>query len=207
MTSSKNSPRVDWQFAVPIYSQDVEGASEHRQGLIDLIQKKQAESPGLKKSNKNGWHSEIDAHLWGNEHIKWLNEQIGTFSIECIKNANKDIKKFDVAIASCWANVSGHGAWNSPHCHYPHNWSGIFYVQVENTLDTNNPQDPNGKIEFLNPVGLASAFDMPTGITYIPRDGLIFLFPSALEHLVHPNLTDNLRISIAFNLNVIKKEG
>ncbi len=36
--------------------------------------------------------------------------------------------------------------------------------------------------------------------TVTPRPGMILMWPAFLMHYVHPNLSDDLRISISFNL-------
>ena len=38
--------------------------------------------------------------------------------------------------------------------------------------------------------------------THEPRSGVLLLFPSALMHMVEPNMTDKARYSISFNFNV-----
>lgn len=45
-------------------------------------------------------------------------------------------------------------------------------------------RDPNIEAEF----------------TVEPRAGLMLLWPAFLQHFVHPNLTDESRISISFNV-------
>ena len=40
-----------------------------------------------------------------------------------------------------------------------------------------------------------------------PVPGLMLLWPSFLHHLVHPNLSDELRISVSFNVMLNRKDS
>jgi uncharacterized protein (TIGR02466 family) len=190
-------------FSVPVYSMILEGFAPRREAFIELILKKREKSPGLNISNQNGWHSDNDFHLTQDENIQWLNGQIAEVTRACIVNVDKKLKAADLVLNSCWANVSEYGCWNAPHNHFPSHWSGVFYVNVEDCYSETDKKDKNGKIEFLNPNPLAGAYGQPNGITYTPKNGQMLVFPAMLQHLVHPNLTQNLRITMAFNLNVI----
>lgn len=194
-------------FAIPIYSLVLEGFPQRKPAFEKLILDLRDKNPGIVRSNQNGWHSESNLHLMDDENIRWLNGQIADFSRTCIVDVDKSLKSADIILNSLWANVSDYGSWNAPHNHFPSHWSGVFYITVENCYDHTDKKDKNGKIEFLNPNPLAGAYGQPNGVTYTPKDGQILLFPAMLQHLVHPNLTQNLRISMAFNLHVVPKGG
>lgn len=105
-----------------------------------------------------------------------------------------------------WANVNRRGDYHNLHNH-PHSYlSGTYYVQV--------PKQPDGFRSDLNP-GSISFFDprpqanmgaiggdgqIDPEIRIDPEPGLILLWPSFLHHLVHPNLSDDLRVSVSFNV-------
>ena len=38
-----------------------------------------------------------------------------------------------------------------------------------------------------------------------PKEGSMLVFPSYLEHMVKPNESDEDRISVSFNLDIIKR--
>ncbi len=59
-----------------------------------------------------------------------------------------------------------------------------------------------GKMEFVNPTPMAQFYGQRENVIYEPKDGLMLLFPSMQEHLVHPNQTKNPRVLISFNINV-----
>src|SRR5207244_5147357 len=89
-------------------------------------------------------------------------------------------------LVESWVVAGGRGAWHVAHNHFPRTWSGVLYVSAEECVAKDDPSDRGGKIEFLSPIAAAQAFCSPSSVTYDPRDGLLLLFPGALQHLVHP---------------------
>lgn len=105
-----------------------------------------------------------------------------------------------------WANVNRQGDYHNLHNH-PHSYlSGTYYIKV--------PEQPAGFRSDLNP-GAISFFDprpqanmgaisgdgqIDPELRITPEPGLILLWPSFLHHLVHPNLSEDARVSVSFNV-------
>jgi uncharacterized protein (TIGR02466 family) len=92
------------------------------------------------------------------------------------------------SIKNCYAHIHNHG-----NCDV----SGVYYFKT-------NKND--GNIFFENPIteSIASkvakkTYLKPT-ISCVPEVGKFILFPSWLKHGVDTNITDNIRISLSFNL-------
>ncbi len=105
------------------------------------------------------------------------------------------------AISGMWSMVNKKGHANIAHIH-PDSWlSGVYYPKV--------PADPElvGELCFHDPIATrtftrsfyrsvqAEVFKLK------PIEGLLVMFPSWFEHSVKPNLSDEDRISIAFNVD------
>jgi uncharacterized protein (TIGR02466 family) len=134
------------------------------------------------KSNRGGWQSP-----------EVLNNLPQFFPLcKLIQDAFSYIEpKPSNFINSMWVNISSFTNFNAPHCHgldnYPYNlYSGVIYLKV--------PQN-SGDIIFSNPLSR----DLVLQIS--PIEGDILFFPSSLYHYVEPNLSQEDRISIAFNFN------
>jgi len=116
-----------------------------------------------------------------------------------------------------WANINRCGDYHNLHNH-PHSYlSGTYYVQVprsNNDKQADSQRTTGAGRSDLNP-GAISFFDPrpQANMTAIggdgqidpelriqPEPGLILLWPSFLHHLVHPNLSDDLRVSVSFNV-------
>ncbi len=115
-----------------------------------------------------------------------------------------------------WANVNRYGDYHNLHNH-PHSYlSGTYYISVPAVADAetaisttagSSRSDLNpSAISFFDPrpqanmtaIGGDGQIDPEHRI--IPEPGLILLWPSFLHHWVHPNLSENLRVSISFNV-------
>ena len=66
-----------------------------------------------------------------------------------------------------------------------------------------------GGIQFLNPNNIIQSCNFPENtktcpqsMEFIPCDGELILFPSWLMHNTCPNVTDEERISVAFNIDL-----
>jgi len=104
-----------------------------------------------------------------------------------------------------WVNYNPPGSRNLRHQHNPYcgNFlSGVFYVKV--------PQN-SGDIIFHDPRPHISGapdqeyyYDAHPSLLYPSLEGDLLLFPSWLEHEVQENNSDEVRISISFNIFNLK---
>ena len=101
-------------------------------------------------------------------------------------------------LSNSWININRKNNFNLPHCHPNSAFSGVIYLKTNSTC---------GKINFRNPTA-SSVFpinDMINGYFgrwfFSPEPGDVLIFPSYLDHYVEPNLSDEDRISISFNMN------
>ena len=100
-----------------------------------------------------------------------------------------------------WCNINKKGNYNDLHDHNAcasSFLSGVFYV---------NAPENCGNIRFYDPrFGLTSAADLwyykggTNHIHFTPKNNLLLIFPSWLQHLVEPNNSNEDRISISFNI-------
>jgi uncharacterized protein (TIGR02466 family) len=133
--------------------------------------------------------------------------EITDFILDCAQNyADKmlwDIKKEDWYIADCWWNVStGHSSTHFSHIHANSLLSAVFYV---------NMPAGAGSLIFPHPLIQTHSFKPNTtgwnnsnSLEYCinPKNGSCVLFRSNTPHMVDQNFTDELRVSVAFTLNV-----
>lgn len=192
-------------FAFPLFSTGFAGFEERREPLLNEILALRAAYPGVVRSNRNAWHSGEEFHRHRSEHVAWVLQKVLKFARIALAPYHDSWSRTELQLASGWANVLEPGGWNAPHHHLPCAWSGVFYVSV-GQLGA-RPGDPSGMIEFLNPNPWQSQFGQGGHRAFAPKDGTLFLFPSSLVHFVHPHATEEVRVSIAYNFNVVPKAG
>ena len=111
-----------------------------------------------------------------------------------------ELKHSDFVITGCWANINPKGAFHMPHVH-PNNYlSGIYYAQCQPGADSVSFHDPRPQLAILNPEARREN-DYNRIIQSLPiQTGRIVMFPSWLVHSVTVNRSDQLRISISYNI-------
>ena len=107
-----------------------------------------------------------------------------------------------VEIDESWLNYSEKGMYQEFHMHPEADISGTFYVDGDS--DT-------GNIQFSTPAPAHNYSSLAhrspiygPQVSYKPYPGRLIIFPSYLEHMVQANNTDKQRISIAFNIKLVR---
>lgn len=96
-----------------------------------------------------------------------------------------------------WANLLDAGDWQGPHCHPTTDnlASGVYYVR----LPGERP-NPEGRIEFINPMPASLYHGYSQSRRLHPEEGLMVLFPPYYMHYVHPFQGEDRRAVIAFDV-------
>ena len=144
--------------------------------------------------------------------IGWLRQCFERSVLDFAQEAGCDYRpEFDV---QAWVNINRRGDYHNLHNH-PHSWlSGTYYVAMPDQPKASvgrNDLNP-GAISFFDPRAQANMtavrgdgqFDPEFRKT--PQPGALFLWPSFLNHLVHPNMADAPRISVSFNVVLKRKQ-
>tara|TARA_B100000427_G_C15197287_1_gene458744 strand:- start:21 stop:614 length:594 start_codon:yes stop_codon:yes gene_type:complete len=103
-----------------------------------------------------------------------------------------------------WFNINGPRCYNTIHSHNTGTvfLSGVYYVTVPKYDKFNC-----GSILFHDPRGGAISaapdskyFEYISNVMIQPEENMLYYFPSWLEHEVTCNMSDEIRISVSFNL-------
>ena len=192
-------------FSTPVWINEINNSESINTELKNYIYKKKEKNPeGTKKSNVNGWHS--DEFDLKNENLKNFISEISKNIESAIKDMDWDLETQIVKITSMWSIINNKNAFNEKHHHGNSSLSAAYYVKAEQNA---------GNIVFFDP-RQANVFHHPTSKevnnvnaqvqSVTPTPGTLVLFPSYLEHKVNPNLSNEERIVISFNVSLIKKK-
>lgn len=197
---------VTLTFATPVLKRRVPALEACNPALERILLGAEAQREGNRASNAGGWQSPADLLTWPHAEIETLRREIlETVTIMCSIPAEGDARRLrGQPRVAAWANVNRDGHYNRMHIHPGHHWSGVYYVTMGEPY-AGFPD--NGVIEFLDPRGAAAAAPIPGfpfggKMRYDPRPGTMILFPSWLQHAVHPFRGAGARISIAFNVHI-----
>ncbi len=189
-------------FGVPIVEIEIDEVKARSEALALSLTALRSSDEGVQRSNQRGWHSSDDLFNHSADEIRWLSEMIYQVAGKLIRHADQMPEDAELLLSSMWANINDAGAWNAPHVHLPCEWSGVVYIDVPET----HPEPVNGirdgDILFLDPVPVGAPYRPATTISYTPKIGTMYVFPSYLMHMVAPHYNEKPRISVAFNFRV-----
>ncbi|NKB20968.1 MAG: hypothetical protein GKS01_10755 [Alphaproteobacteria bacterium] len=105
-----------------------------------------------------------------------------------------------IEITSCWANINTKGGLTQPHTH-PNNYlGGVYYVDTPENSGSIMFEDPRAQPKLISPRVHQSTGENSGHTIMNVEPGVLLLFPAWLVHSVKPNPSDQLRISVSFNL-------
>ena len=196
-------PEVRLLFPVPFITIRLDGSEALNRRLLKEIGKRRRTEPGMLRSNRYGWHSAPDLFERTEPAHAQLIREIHAMVAACTAKLMPDFPKDLAPIHEGWVNVSPTHAMNSPHDHPGAFWSGTYYVHVP--LPTDPDDKLSGAIEFIDPrgsIGTNARIDAPFTrgkFTVRPAAGTCLLWPSFVKHWVHPNHSEEERVTVAFN--------
>lgn len=111
-----------------------------------------------------------------------------------------------------WYNTNRYGDHHGPHTHPRSYLSGTFYVRVPAAPErVDDPRAHPACISFYDPrtgadmVTVPGERDSRAAHVVRPTPGTLLMWPSPVQHSVHPNLSQEPRVSISFNVTIDPK--
>ncbi len=190
-------------FSTPIWISTINNYKETNEDIYLYIKNLQKEDQvGLSKSNVKGWHSQ-DFDL-NNQSVKKFINIISPKINEVLNDMDWDIKKQTVKITNMWAIINIGGASNSRHHHGNNDISAAYYVRAPKKCGEIVFYDPRPAPVFSHPKSNKTNVLNAMVNSVNPVEGGLILFPSYLDHSVNPNLSNEERIVISFNIKLVR---
>ena len=198
-----NEKKIYNLFPVPIFHYKVENYKEINEELINYILKlKKKDKIGNNRSNIGGWHSpnfdlvkeETQIHFINKFKDFLKNIIINEFGWEYLPNKQR--------IVAMWAIINKKNSFNIMHNHQNCYLSGSYYVKKPEKSGDISFFDPVEPKTYRYPEKEKGTFHSNQVITLKPVEGDLLVFPSYLYHSVEPNLSDEDRVVISFNIDL-----
>ena len=192
-------------FPQPVFKYKVKSFETLNQELLKFIYDLHKEdNVGLKKSNINGWHSKsFDLNDLEGLPYKFLS-QITDNIKDVFKHYGWVYDTNKVKCTSMWSIINKKGSFNIEHIHSNNYLSAAYYVKAPKEC---------GKFKALTPnIITRNFFPKSNGITELNavtakinvEEGDLLIFPAYLPHSVEENKSDDDRVIISFNIDVLK---
>lgn len=180
-------------FATRVWEFDCSALAPNYTAWREMVARlRQSEPTAAGRSNRQGWNS--DKVLFGLPQLQPLRQVAAQALRAVFQQMGIAQPRFGL---EAWANVNDPGGYNLSHVHAGALMSACFYLTVP---------DGAGALVFHDP--RAGAMHSPfqgKGINHCqavavkPREGLLLVFPSWLEHHVNSHNGRVPRVSIAMN--------
>ena len=167
-----------------------------------IIEIKKKDKEGKVVSNWGGWKSKRFNKV--NSYTQPL--------FKILDKTVREIKKkvdcnYDFKLLEYWYNINKEFSFNMPHMHVSSGGSivsGVFYVKTPKHCGKIVFRRNDPLITIMYDENINKYNEYNSSIWSIdPKENLLVLFPSNMEHFVEPNLNkNNERISISFNYGI-----
>ena len=134
------------------------------------------------------------------EFREFIQSQCLTYAMDTKWTALQENHRYGIQITASWVNIITKGQFQHSHVHPNSQISGVYYHKCEGD---------EGQLVLHNPVREIRMGNFPENLYTcggeypVPLEpNMICCFPSWLEHKTMSNLTDNERITIAFNASI-----
>jgi uncharacterized protein (TIGR02466 family) len=204
---------IETLFPLAIYYEDLPDAPNHQQTLLEAVL--QLEQSGAERRNypEMAWTGDLHGveQIHTNPAFKWIVEQVEWHTAIYLQELGVDLGAIDLYIQRAWPIVSRTEQEIGSHCHNTAHISAVYYIKVpaEGTYDP-------GRLVFFNDArvnevspGLGSEntdimdddnYLNQLHTAYLPVAGRLVMFPAKQRHAVTMNETDELRVSLSFDI-------
>jgi uncharacterized protein (TIGR02466 family) len=182
-------------FQADLFVKSNVGNADQRTALLSRLNTEQ--TTAMHNSNPGCYRFD---YVW--DDLDWLLTEINSLLVDAVTfYSEKDktfskIPKGNKVKVKIWANINAVGSRNTLHTHRDDEFSGVYYVQSNDT----------GDLRFTNPANVLGDCSRTSPFTrdfsFIPQDGDLILWPSWVPHEVEPNLSQQSRINLAFNIRI-----
>ena len=192
-------------FPVPVFEKKLDNHEELNKELEKYIYNLKKNDPkGQIKSNSGGWHSPY----FNIKNSPPLHKFISSFNDYLYKVVSDHMswkcEPKNVNIINMWSVINQKNTFNIRHAHPNSMMSAAYYVKAKKN---------SGNINFFDPKEIKTMYHPPykeyndlssEAVKIEPEEGKLLLFPAYLQHSVDKNLSDEDRIVISFNVDIIR---
>ncbi len=203
---------IETWFPLAIYAEDLPDAPQHQSGLLDAVLELEAAGYERRAYPDMAWTGDLHGveQIHTDPRFAWVVEQVEAHTVIYLETLGIDLSQVDLYIQRAWPVISRTAQAVGDHCHNTAHVSAVYYITVPLSED----YDPGNLVFFddmrANEVcpGLGSDnTDILTEnyfnqlqVAYPPEAGRLIIFPAKQRHGVSPNESDEVRVSLSFDI-------
>lgn len=150
------------------------------------------------KSHSQTYALQSETNIHQADYLNLLNDKVKTAGSEICRGLN--LSNPEMFITGCWLNIGKPGCVHKEHSH-PNNFlSAVYYVNADAGANTITFTDPRPQAGVIQPKADKPSAALANSVTLETGPGRLMVFPAWLRHSVRENESNDLRVSIAYNM-------
>jgi len=200
-----NNPEVSLFFPEPVLKYKLEDYETFNKDLRKYIYKLQEESSsGQIKSNRGGWHSP-NFKLTDKNSIQFkFGLKLQKYILKTFQTLEWKTENKNITINSMWAIINKKNDYNVVHTHPNSYLSAAYYVSAPKNCGKFQIENLTIAKRHFYPEVLKNN-ELNANVAGIEvKEGDLLIFPGYLPHKVAMNESDEDRIVVSFNIDILK---
>lgn len=187
-------------FATDLYDFTVDGYDELLNDLITFLldkEKSKISTEGYSLKGRTGWHSPSNLCVGDDPMSLHLKSVLYTATKNYALEVDNGLPPLQFCNIDCWGMIMRAGDYSTVHSHPGCKYSGVLYLKVPENMPENE-----GNLMFVDPRSAARSSKIWGSLLHRekPERAKGFVFPNWLEHYVEAHFCDDVRISLAWNV-------
>jgi uncharacterized protein (TIGR02466 family) len=208
---------IDQWFPLVVYYADLEDSTAHRQPMAERIDELYRGSGPRRAGDATAWTGDIHnvERIHADPAFAWITGQVGRHAHIYLRTLGVDMEKIDVFVQRSWPVLSAKDQPVGRHAHHNAHFSAVYYISAPaagsgGQLRFHNEAKPN-ELSGGFTGGMTSGYkddnvsNYPSAY-YEPIEGRLMLFPAKQVHSVDAHHSENLRVSLSFDLVIASRE-
>lgn len=211
---------IDTWFPLAIYYEDLPDAPQHKQAMLAAIL--ELENAGAEPRNfpEMAWTGDLHGieQVHVDPRFAWIVGQVETHTVSYLTELGLDLSQVELYIQRAWPVISRCQQEVGSHCHNTAHISAVYYVAVpESGTDQAgclgffddarmNEVSPGLGSENTDIIAAWNYLNQDQAL-YLPIEGRLILFPAKQRHGVTMNHTEELRVSLSFDIVLTAATG
>ncbi|MBE9140100.1 hypothetical protein IQ254_23370 [Nodosilinea sp. LEGE 07088] len=211
---------LDTWFPLAVYYHDLSDSALHKAALTKAILDLEASGSEPRNFPEMAWTGDLHGveRIHTDPRFSWLVSQVESHVINYLTELGLDLSQVDCYIQRAWPVVSRPQQEVGPHSHNTAHVSAVYYVAVPESgsdaagcltfFDDARPNEvsPGLGSENTDIVATWNYLNQDQAL-YLPTEGRLIIFPAKQRHGVTPNHTEDLRISLSFDIVLTAAPG
>lgn len=197
-------------FGDTIWSQDID--SIDNESLIDYAYTLYEQQGSVKKSNRLGFQSPslpTNPDVVDSRFKPLVSEVVSFAQSICYDVLYKDAEALGLTFGvDAWANINPKYAYNQPHIHGGNTLlSLVYYAQTPENCGQFYLTREDSRVDLISRFKIDNFLPLAPQLYFTPKEGKLLAFPGWVTHGVGQNISDEDRISFAFNINIFTEQN